>query len=319
MPQLEKGGLFLKPVPPFRLDLTSWALRRRQSNTIDRFDGTKYQRAITLGDKVVDISVFELGSRERPRLRIEIEGERISSDQLRSAKRTLDLLLGLRIDLSNFYRSTRRNPKVWELAERFKGVKPPRFPSIFETLLNAISCQQVSLVVGLLLLNRLTWSYGRSLTRQNDTTSSSAVALHAFPLPCDLCNLKPNDLRKLGFSTQKSKYIIGLAKAIINGEVNLENLSSMGDEQALDYLQTIPGIGRWSSQYVLLRGLGRLHRFPADDVGAQNGLMRLLGLRKKPDYNRTIQLIEPWQPYAGVIYFHLLLNRLQKEGAIFVA
>lgn len=298
---------------PFRLDLTSWALRRRKSNTIDQFDGIRYKRAIALDDKVIELSVTQTGSVERPHLEVEIQGIQVGSGELRSAKRNLELLLGLRVDLTDFYhQSVRKTPRVLELVKKFRGVKPPRFPTIFETLVNAISCQQVSLTVGLLLLNRLVQDYGRAATYH----TSHSVAQHAFPLPGDLSDLKPDGLRKLGFSAQKAKYIVGLAKSIVNGEVNLENLRSMNDEDALEYLQLIPGIGRWSSQYVLLRGLGRLHRFPADDVGAQNGLMNLLGLKTKPDYERTIQLVEPWQPYAGVIYFHLLLNKLEKAGIL---
>lgn len=314
MPQLERAEFYLEPIAPFRLDLTSWALRRRQSNIIDRFDGNRYSRAIAVGDTVIEASVWSLG-KKRPRLKAEIKGMGIGSEEVRSAKKVIELLLGLRIGLDKFYLSVRQDERVWELAKRFRGVKPPRFPSIFETLVNAISCQQVSLTVGLLLLNRLALNYGRTASCQKP--SSSLTPFHAFPLPRDISKLMPVDFRKLGFSLQKSKYIIELAKSIVNEEIDLENLSRLSDVEALDYLQTIPGVGLWSSQYVLLRGLGRLHRFPAGDVGAQNGLMRLLGLRKKPDYERTLKLIRPWQPYAGMMYFHLLLNRLEREGVLF--
>lgn len=296
-------------MPPFKLDLTSWALRRRRSNEIDRFDGVNYQRAISIRDKVVVMTVNQAGSVEKPRLEVKIEGVRIGSEESRSAMSTLKILLGLSIDLTDFYRLARSNPRIMELVKKFRGVKPPRFPSIFETLLNAISCQQVSLSVGLLLLNRLVQNYGRRVTGYN-----SSASLRAFPLPNDLSDLKLDNLRQLGFSFQKSKYIVGLANLIVNKKMNLEELAKMNDEEALEYLQTIQGVGRWSSQYVLLRGLGRLNRFPADDVGAQNGLQSFLNLRKQPDYERTLRLIEPYQPYSGLIYFHLLLNRLETEG-----
>ena len=309
MPQLEKVEFSVKPVPPFRLDLTSWTLRRRQSNMMDLFDGIRYQCAITLANKVIEMSVIQTGSVEKPHLKVAISGNRIGPTELQLARKNLELLLGLKIDLTDFYQSAKHNPRVWELVKGFRGVKPPRFPSIFETLVNAISCQQVSLTVGLLLMNRLAWNYGRAI-------SGETSSIHAFPTAQDLSNLEMDSLRRFGFSTQKSRYIVGLARSVVNEEVDLENLASMNDEDTLNYLQSIPGIGRWSSQYALLRGLGRLHRFPADDVGAQNGLKRLLGLRKRPNYERTIELIEPWQPYAGVMYFHLLLNRLNNEGIL---
>ncbi|MGI0079029.1 MAG: DNA-3-methyladenine glycosylase family protein [Nitrososphaerales archaeon] len=308
MAQLEKLEFYVKPLSPFRLDLTAWALRRRQSNMVDRFDGLRYQRVITSDEKALGMSVIQTGSIERARLKVEITGKRLGSAESRVAQKYLELLLGLRIDLRRFYESARLNPKFGDLARRFLGVKPPRFPSIFEALVNAISCQQVSLTVGLLLMNRLAQNYGPRLSDQ-----TSAVA---FPRPQDLSKLKQDMLRKLGFSVRKSRYIIGLARSIIGGQVNLENISGMKDDEALEYLQQIPGIGRWSAQYALLRGLGRLHRFPADDIGAQNGLKRLMGLRKRPDYQRTSELLESLQPYAGLVYFHLLLNRLDQEGLL---
>jgi DNA-3-methyladenine glycosylase II len=241
---------------------------------------------------------------------VEIRGRRIGPHELQFARETLNAIFGLQVDLTKFYQSTKHNPRVSELVRKFRGVKPPRFPSIFETLVNAISCQQVSVTVGLLLMSRLASIYGRSITLGGQT-------LHAFPTPQDLSRVDPSNLRRLGFSNSKSKYIIGLAKSIVNNDVSLEEgkLGSMNDEDALNYLRSIPGVGRWSSQYVLLRGLGRLHRFPADDLGAQNGLKKLLGLKYRPDYERTIEIIKPWQPFAGMIYFHLLLDRLDREGS----
>jgi DNA-3-methyladenine glycosylase II len=75
-------------------------------------------------------------------------------------------------------------------------------------------------------------------------------------------------------------------------------------------LTSLSGIGRWSAEYVLLRGLGRLHVFPGDDVGARNNLARWLGLESPLDYGAVRRAVSRWQPYAGMVYFHLLLDRL---------
>jgi DNA-3-methyladenine glycosylase II len=76
------------------------------------------------------------------------------------------------------------------------------------------------------------------------------------------------------------------------------------------------GIGRWSAEYILLRGLGRLHVFPGDDVGARNNLARWLGLKPPLDYDAVGRALSRWQPYAGMVYFHLLLDRLEAAGAL---
>lgn len=88
------------------------------------------------------------------------------------------------------------------LIGRFRGVKPPRFPTTFEILVNAFACQQVSLNVGLLLLNRLAKNFGASI---NIGDSKS----YAFPTSDRLTALRVEELRNLGFSSRKSEYIMG--------------------------------------------------------------------------------------------------------------
>jgi DNA-3-methyladenine glycosylase II len=69
-------------------------------------------------------------------------------------------LLGLQVDLEPFYRLAATDVRLSALAERFRGLKPPRFPTLFEALVNAIACQQITLTFGIRLLNRLAERYG---------------------------------------------------------------------------------------------------------------------------------------------------------------
>jgi DNA-3-methyladenine glycosylase II len=79
-------------------------------------------------------------------------------------------------------------------------------------------------------------------------------------------------------------------------------------------LCALRGVGRWTAEYVLLRGLGRLHVFPGDDVGARNNLQRWLGLLEPFDYDGVQRTLAKWQPFQGLVYLHLLLKALQLEG-----
>ena len=99
-------------------------------------------------------------------------------------------------------------------------------------------------------------------------------------------------------------------------ELQLEQLELADNKQALTQLQAIHGIGRWSAEYVLLRGLGRLDIFPGDDIGGQNNVQRLLQLEARPTYDQLEKLTASWHPYAGLVYFHLLLERLHSKGLV---
>ncbi len=94
------------------------------------------------------------------------------------------------------------------------------------------------------------------------------------------------------------------------GELDLEALHGAGDAAAREILLSLPGIGRWSAEYVLLRGLARYHVLPGDDVGARNNLRRRFGLTPDAGYDEVAGLSERWWPCAGLVYFHLLLDAL---------
>jgi DNA-3-methyladenine glycosylase II len=293
----------LKPVPPFRLDLTVWTLRRRASNLIDRWDGQTYRRVLVLKNSPVEAAVSQTGSSNTARIHVTLTGRRIFSETKTLAIQSLERLLGLRIDLTEFYRLSATDKKLSPLVGRFRGAKPPRFPTIFEALVNGIACQQMSLSLGILLLSRLTEKFGKSI-------KSAHGEVHAFPRPKDMMELEPGDFRELGFSLQKGRAIIGLTRVCSTGEIQLEKLESLDNRSIVNQLIELRGIGRWSAEYVLLRGLGRLAVYPGDDVGARNNLKRWLNLRKPLDYEGVRRITSRWQPYAGLVYFHMLLDRL---------
>ena len=235
-------------------------------------------------------------------------GENILSNHVESTITVLlDRILGLGTDLAHFYRLFGADSKIGNLIEEFKGVKPPRFPTVFEALVNAFACQQVSLNVGLLLLNRLAVNYGSTMLVEGRR-------VYGFPDPQRLAELDVQDLRKVGFSSRKAEYIIETAKLVSKQKIDPESIAEMDQSEAIKFLRQIRGIGPWTAQYALLRGAGRLDVFPANDVGGQNGLRNLLGLRRKLDSDAVNRLISKWEPYAGMLYFHLLLRKIQKKG-----
>jgi DNA-3-methyladenine glycosylase II len=169
-----------------------------------------------------------------------------------------------------------------------------------------MACQQVTLSLGIQLLNRLaeTCACGR------DAAGGRACA---FPSPDDLAGRTADELRALGFSRQKGQAIITLARAVAAGHLDLDELEDLDDAAAVARLRTLHGVGRWTAEYVLLRGLGRLHVFPGDDVGARSHLQRWLGLLEPLDYAGAQRVLARWAPFQGLVYFHLLLRRLQIE------
>jgi len=301
--------LILRPVPPFRLDLTVWALRRRARNAIDRWDNGTYQRVVVLGGRVTTLSVRQTGSSDAPRLVVTTTPSPRTPVVRRRLRALITRLLGIDINLDGWYRIASQDRRLGILAERFRGVKPPRFPTVFEATVNAFACQQLSLDVGLELLNRLAAvCAGRSGAR--------AGGYDAFPEARDVVKLPASRYRALGFSRQKVRALLALARAVERDDIDLERLAQEGDDSVCAHLRELRGVGRWTAEYVLLRGFGRLHVFPGDDVGAQKRLARWLGRSSALDYAGVGKAVANWRPYAGVVYFHLLLDGLSQAGAL---
>jgi DNA-3-methyladenine glycosylase II len=291
----------VRPRPPFRLDLTVWALRKRAQNAIDTWDGLSYRRAVVVSGLAYEISVTQAGSEDRPRLEIVLRGPQVGPVAEAVVRSALARLLGLDLDLSGFYACAARDSRLDELAERYRGVKPPRFPTIFECLLNTVACQQLSLAAGLTLLSRLA-----------ATAGTPAGNLYAFPAPTAVLGLPQAELKTLGFSERKAATILELASAGAAGE--FESFEQLDDEAVAEALIRRRGIGPWSADYALLRGLGRLHVFPRGDSGALSGLRRfLIGTKFEDDSDAALA---HWAPYAGMVYFHLLLRELEHRGVL---
>jgi len=298
----------LRPVPPFRLDLTVWALRRRQRNLMDRWDGTTYRRVLVVGGRPTELAVRQARS-FTARLRVTATPPPRTRLDRRHVRATLDRLLGLGIDLTEWYHMAADDERLRPLADRFRGMKPPRFPTMFEAVINAFACQQLSLEVGLELLNRLAAIAGATFRRPQHIQ-------YAFPTAQDVARLTPAQCRAIGFSHQKVRALLALARAITRGKMDLEVLEQGNDAAVQQALLELRGVGRWTAEYVLLRGLGRFHVFPGDDVGAQKRLGRWLGRSRPMDYAGVQRAVTRWRPYAGLVYFHLLLDGLSQAGTL---
>jgi DNA-3-methyladenine glycosylase II len=191
----------MRPVAPFRLDLTVWALRRRPRNAIDRWDGTTYRRVILLEDMPTELAVRQAGSIAAPNLIVTASPSPGTSAASRRMRSLVAQLLGIRIDLTDWYATAAHDARLGPLAERFRGMKPPRFPTVFEAVVNAFACQQLSLEVGLELLNRLAALCGVR-------AGTDSGLRFAFPPAQPIARLSPEQCQAIGLSRQKTHALL---------------------------------------------------------------------------------------------------------------
>jgi 3-methyladenine DNA glycosylase/8-oxoguanine DNA glycosylase len=125
------------------------------------------------------------------------------------------------------------------------------------------------------------------------------------PDPARLVSMHPDAIRAVGFSRPKVGFLQDLAAQVVDGRLPLASLHALPDEEVLQTLTAVKGIGRWTAEVFLLFRLGRQDVFPADDLGLVKAVQRVYGLRKKPSRERLMKIAEPWRPYRSVAAWYL--------------
>jgi DNA-3-methyladenine glycosylase II len=112
-------------------------------------------------------------------------------------------------------------------------------------------------------------------------------------------------LRYVGLSRQKRSYVLDLAQHFVDGEIPTRSFAGMDDEEVIEHLTRVKGIGRWTAEMFLMFVLNREDILPVDDLGVVESMRVHYGLRKRPSKKRAVALAEPWRPYRSVATWYL--------------
>lgn len=206
-------------------------------------------------------------------------------------------VLGTKVDLLPFYAKASRHRKLAPVVKALWGLRPLRPASLFEMLITAITEQQISMRIALLMRERIAARFGE---RVGDTL--------VFPDEEILSKASRQSLLRCGLSRSKAEYVLGLSKMVSSGRLDLEGLKRMSDDEAYAVLTQIRGVGPWTADYLLVRGLGRADRVPVDDLGVRSVVGRYLGSGERIEDSREVApLLRPFAPYRGLAAYYLLV------------
>jgi DNA-3-methyladenine glycosylase II len=282
---------------PYRLDLTVSALRRLSSNLVDVLTPEgEYLRALGGLRKLVIARVAQPGPTT---LAITLVGdEREHARALAIVRR----VLGVDRDLAHFDRAAAHIPWLKALAKRMHGVRPPRYPTLWEACVNAVVFQQISLIAATAIMHRLIVALGRPLV-------SEGFQHYAFPSITSFLATEDDLLRAAGLSVGKLMTLRRVGEALAAGTLDQAMLEQQASADAAAILCRIKGIGPWTAAVILLRGLGRLDVFPMNDTSVTRNLALVSG-SAAVDVGSTLRALSPQQ---GMLYYHLLLARLEAQ------
>jgi DNA-3-methyladenine glycosylase II len=184
----------------------------------------------------------------------------------------------------------RRDPTLAPVIKKHKTRSPLDTPLVdpFSALVRTITSQQIS-------------------TKAAATIHGRLVGLmpEGIATPDALASLTDDQLRTAGLSRQKSAYLRDLALKVTSGELPIASLDALPDEDVIQAIVKVKGLGRWSAEMFLMFRLRRPDVLPVDDLGIVVAIQRLYKLRARPKPDRIRKIGEAWRPYRTVACWYL--------------
>jgi DNA-3-methyladenine glycosylase II len=134
------------------------------------------------------------------------------------------------------------------------------------------------------------------------------------PTPKQLLAVDPDKIRAAGLSRPKIAYLRDLAQHVEDGELELERLDELSDEEVIEQLTAVKGLGEWSAHMFLMFHLRRPDVLPVGDQGIRNAIKTQYRLRKLPDAKRMEKIARPWRPYRTLACLYLWSSLDNKPG-----
>jgi len=294
--------LRIKPVPPFdfHLSATIFAGGDLQIRTYE--NGT-YWQVLRAQNTLVLITISSSGTVDNPELSVELQSnEEISNNDGKLIDEIIRSLFNLTFDLTAFYEEVKNDPILSKLTQRFRGLKSPTTPTAFEALVDSIIEQQISLNVAHSIERTVIKTFGDVLTLDGHL-------YYAFPTPYQLARATIGQLRNCGLSLRKAEYIHDISKSVVGGELNLESFRTHAHvEEIIKELCKIRGIGVWTAELTMLRGMNKLEVLPADDLGLRRNISHYYCKNRRITSEEARRIAERWGKWKGLAGFYVLIG-----------
>lgn len=188
-----------------------------------------------------------------------------------------------------------KDKKLAALVEEIGFVKLHFEVDYFESLVSAMISQQVSVAAAASIQKKLTQGIGGQIT------------------PSAFKGLTKEDLRPFGVSNQKAGYLLDLVDHFVQFPEKYEHLDEKSDDEILNMLIEVKGIGPWTAQMFLMFTMGRSDVFAPDDLGLKNAMVKLYGWKSIPDKKKILSTAQKWSPYRTLASRYLWVSLKNKS------
>lgn len=183
-----------------------------------------------------------------------------------------------------------KDPKIGKVLPQIEFAWPDRSQDLYFDLIRSIVFQQLSGKAATTIHNRFLQLFPEE-----------------YPYPETVQSMEIEDLRAAGLSRQKATYIQNVADFFVQENIAENYWDKKSDEEIIEILTQIKGVGKWTVQMILMFSLHRPDVFPVDDLGIQKGIIQLYGVTEKGNAlkKRMLEIAEPWRPYRTYASWYL--------------
>jgi DNA-3-methyladenine glycosylase II len=289
----------IRPQGPFDFDLTLQRYRLFGDDAAHAYVDGIYHRVIEIDGKLWVYVLRGGGSVVDPLLQVQILGGRVQARHRDVVEEEIRRSLSLDIDLEPFYRWASADPILSRLCARCHGMRPPRAPTLFEALVTSISAQQVNLTFATTTRSRLIKRFGPAV-------SIAGKTFYGFPMPESLARASLQELRDMQFSWRKAEYIVNLARLVVGGQLKFADFPLLSNDEIIERIMQIKGLGRWTADWLLARGLGRGNVIAAGDLGVRKAVGRFYFNGKALSDEEVRTFAAHWGMFQSLTVHYLL-------------
>jgi DNA-3-methyladenine glycosylase II len=296
--------LQIRPLQPFDFELSATIFAGGDPQIRTYEHGTFWQ-VFRVQSNLTLVTINSRGTVAEPELTVELRAhEELSSADTKRLEEAVSTLFNLQVDLNPFYNEVKPDPVLSRLTTKLRGLKSPATPTVFEALVDSIIEQQIALNVAHRLEQNVIKTFG-------DTLELNGKVYYAFPTPNAIAAAPVEQLRACGLSMRKAEYIRGVATSLVKGELDLEHFKAYENpNEIITEMMKLRGIGRWTAELTMLRGMQQLDALPADDLGLRRHIAHFYCHDRPISGTEARRIAERWGRWKGLAAFYVLMAHM---------
>jgi DNA-3-methyladenine glycosylase II len=295
----------VQAVAPFNFDLTAQIFGNGDKQ-IRNYANSQFTQVLKINGKLALVKLTSTGTVEQPNIIVQLKSNNsITLQDKQEAEEAVKFIFNLNFNLCAFYKDVKNDSTMHQITQQLYGLKNPTTPTVFEALVDSIAEQQISIKVAHTLEESLVKKFGETLTLDGET-------FYAYPTPQNIANASVSEIQDCGLSQRKAEYIHGAAKLIVDGKLDLEELKNhTNPEEIISKLDEIRGIGVWTAELTMLRGMQRLDALPADDFGIRRVISRYYCGGKPIKSAEAREIAKSWGTWKGLAAYYLIVAEIK--------